>query len=76
MDEKRIIYKHEVNFVPMPVLEIKPGKKYLLGIDPDLMNDRDVLQEVHNQLNKSFPESKFVLMAGLYSVSEAPEQGD
>lgn len=72
---KKIVHKHQVNIVQMPLLEIKPGKKYLLGIDPD-QYDQAVLAEIHAELMKSFPESRFVLMAGLYSVNEAPDQGD
>lgn len=71
--------EHEthIQFVPMPVAHIEPGKKYLLGVDPDAgYNTPEMMQHILDELNKSFPESRFVLMAGLYSVSEAPGQGD
>jgi hypothetical protein len=60
----------------MPVTEIQDGKKYLLGVDPDAGYDGEVCKEILRQLNLSFPNAKFVVMSGLYSIAEAPMQGD
>lgn len=56
----------------MPTVEIKPGCKYLIGIDAE--HDLDRLNRMAQAVQDFFPDSEFAFVRGATVLGEAPER--
>lgn len=62
----------EIRIVAMPTVEIKPGCKYLIGIDAE--HDTDRLDRMAQAVQDFFPDSEFAFVRGATVLGEAPDR--